>query len=351
MARKRLAVMGAGLIGREHCALIAAHEGAALVAIADPAPAAADLAAKLSAAHFDDYADMLDATRPDGVIVALPNALHRDAGLACVDRGIPCFMEKPVADTVQAARDLAAASSRAGIPVLVGHHRRHSPDIRAARDVVRQGRLGPVVAVSGMWMADKPDPYFDADWRRRAGGGPLLINLIHDIDCLRYIVGEIESVRAFTASGARSFEVEDTASIAIRFECGALGSFILSDAVASPFTWEIASGQALYFPTQPGDCYVIGGRRGTLTVPGMTLWRHEAADGHWQDPFIREAVPLDSTRCYQNQLDHFLAVIDGTAEPVVTADDAMRTLAATLAVDIAAREDRTVTVAEVIAGG
>ena len=163
------------------------------------------------------------------------------------------------------------------------------------------------------------------------------------------MVGEIESVRAFTSNAVRNFSVEDTASIALRFRNGVLGSFLLSDAVASPYTWERTSGQALYFPHQPGDCYFIGGRTGSLAVPSMTLWHHKKIDQHWQDPLVAEPLPLNGGRAYCNQLDHFLDVIGGKATPVVSAREGMVTLAATLAVIIAAQEDRTVTVAELLA--
>ena len=345
----RLALLGAGLIGREHAALVDAHPGAELVGIADTSPAARDYASSLGVAFHADYASLLDEVRPDGAIIALPNHLHVPAGLACIERGIPCLVEKPVADSIEAAHRLIAASEQRGVAVLVGHHRRHSPDIGEARRVVQGGELGELVSVSGMCWFDKSDAYFEAEWRRSEGGGPLLINLIHDIDTLRFICGEIESVRAFTSNAVRGFAVEDTVGAAIRFESGVLGTFSISDAVASPWSWEYTSGQALYFPHQPGAYLFLGGRKGSLSVSDMYLWRHKEAGGHWQDPFVREHKPVDPSRAYVNQLDHFLAVIAGTATPVVTARDGMLTLAATLAVAAAAREDRTVSVRDLAA--
>ncbi|MBT7757912.1 MAG: Gfo/Idh/MocA family oxidoreductase [Rhodospirillaceae bacterium] len=348
MAMLRLAVIGAGLIGREHCTLIREHPGAELVGLADVSEDAASYAQGIRVPYYADYQQLLDDTKPDGVIVAVPNQLHVAAGGACLSRGIPCLVEKPIADTVPAARELVEAAETAGVPILVGHHRRHSPDIREARRIIEAGALGNLVAVNGMWMLDKPDNYFEAEWRRSPGGGPLLINLIHEIDCLRFIVGEIDSVRAFTSNAVRGFGVEDTATIALRFENGVLGSFLMSDAVASPYSWEVTSGQALYFPHQPGDCYFFGGRDGALAVPSMNLWRHDGAGKNWQDPLLRQHMPLDGSRTYRNQLDHFLAVVSGDVVPVVTARDGMMTLAATLAVETAAREDRTVTLAEML---
>jgi len=90
-----------------------------------------------------------------------------------------------------------------GVPLLVGHHRRHSPNIREARRLIQDGLLGEIVAVNGMWMFDKPDNYFEAEWRKKRGGGPLLINLIHEIDCLRFIIGEIERVQVIASNTNR----------------------------------------------------------------------------------------------------------------------------------------------------
>lgn len=345
----RIVLMGVGLIGKEHAKLIQEHPQTELVGIADVSPDGKAFAAELGIPCYADYEQMLDETRPDGVVVALPNRMHVDAGLACVKRGIPMLMEKPVADTVKAAMQLVEASEAADVAILIGHHRRHSPDIRAARRAIGDGDLGQVVAVNGMWLVNKPDNYFAADWRRRAGGGPLLINLIHDIDCLRFVCGEIESVQAITSNSVRKFEVEDTAGVVMRFESGAVGTFLISDAVPSPHAWDIASGQALYFPHQPEDCYFIGGRKATLAVPTMNLWRHEQEAGHWQQPLVRKHMPMERSLTYVNQLEHFIDVIRKKAEPLVSARDGTMTLAAILAVELAAREGRSVSLAEMYA--
>jgi predicted dehydrogenase len=250
----KIGLLGAGQIGREHASLVRRCPAAALSGIADPGPQAKAFAHEIGVPYFSDFHAMLDETQPDGAIVALPNALHLSGGLACIERRIPTLIEKPIADTITAARSLVEESEAASVPVLIGHQRRHSPDIREAKRAISEGLIGDLVTVNGMWLSDKPETYFDVEWRRKPGGGPLLINLIHDLDCLRFICGEIHSVKAFKSRNARGFEVEDTASLAIAFESGALGTFIVSDAVASPFTWDLASGQALYFPHQPANC-------------------------------------------------------------------------------------------------
>jgi len=346
----RIALLGAGLIGREHAELLKAHAGVEIAAICDPSPEAKAVAERLSVPHHADYVSMLDQVKPDGAIVALPNQLHAPAAIACIERGVACLIEKPIAESLAAAARIVDAAEKHDVPVLVGHQRRHSPDIRAAKKAIDAGDLGELVAVNGMTLFDKPEDYFNVGWRTKAGGGVLLINLIHDIDVLRYLVGEIESIRAFTANG-RGFEVEDTASISIRFVNGTLGSFIISDRAVSPWAWEYTSGQALYHPSQPGASLFLAGRKASLSVSDMYLWRHDKQEEHWQHPLVREYRGALGAPTYERQLDHFLAVIRREEKPLISARDGMSTLAATLAVDRAGREDRAISLTEMLEEG
>lgn len=343
-----IVLLGAGLIGREHAALLGRNPQVKLVAIADPAETAKATADTFGSRYFADFREMLDEMRPDGAIIALPNALHVEAALACVERGIPCLVEKPVADTLAAAMLLVEAMERTGVPVLVGHQRRHSPDIAKARQLVEDGTLGRLVALNGMWMTDKPESYFDASWRRLPGGGPLLINLIHDIDCLRFICGDIEEVVAFTSNAVRKFEVEDTAGVCLRFASGALGTIVMSDTAVSPYNWDTAAGQALYFHHQPENTYFLAGTKAALALPSMDLWSHETAAGHWQDPLLKRHVTLDGSRAYENQLGHFIRVITGEEQPLISARDGMMTLATVLAIAEAGRQRCPISVSQML---
>jgi predicted dehydrogenase len=338
----RIAVAGAGLIGRRHIELIQASEACVLAALADPLPAAAELAASLRVPLYASLDELLRTARPDGVILATPNALHVTQALACIAHGVPALVEKPVADRLDDARVLAAAAERAGIPVLVGHHRRHSAVIEAAREVIASGRLGRLVAVSGSATFYKPDGYFDeGPWRKQAGGGPILINMVHEVDNLRALLadsaGEIVQVQAMASNATRGFAVEDTVAIALRFAGGALGCFMLSDCAASPRSWEQTSGEnKRYDHHADEDCYVIAGTQGSLAVPTMRLREYRGERSWWaplhtERPALREADPLAA------QLEHFCAVLRGEAAPRVTVRDAARTLAVTLAIAEAAR--------------
>ena len=337
MAALRLAIAGGGMIGRAHAERIRGHGGCTLAGIADPSPSAAALAQEMGVPLFATLEQMLDATKPDGAVLATPNALHVSGALACIARRVPVLVEKPVADTLAEARQLVAASAASGVPVLVGHHRRHSAILETARSIIASGQLGRLVTVNGSATFRKPDSYYtEGPWRAQRGGGPILINLVHEIDNLRALLGDIVEVQALASNAARGFEVEDTVAINLRFASGVLGTFLLSDAAASPRSWEQTSGEnKRYDHHADEDCYVIAGDQGSLEVPTMRL-RHYAGERSWWAPLASEVIAVPDVDPLLRQLDHFCAVVRGEAAPRVSAADAARTLEVTLAVAQAA---------------
>jgi predicted dehydrogenase len=329
VSRLRIAVVGAGMFGRRHIDTVRREALAELAAVADPA---VDVP---GTQVFRLHDEMLEKARPDGVIVATPNALHVPVALACIERGIPVLVEKPLADTVAAGRRLAQAAKRASVPVLVGHHRRHNPRIERARELVRGGGLGRLAAVSALWLLQKPDDYFDTRWRREPGGGPLLINFIHDVDDLRFICGEITEVRAMTAAAIRKSGVEDSAAVAFRFACGALGTATVSDAVPAPWSWELSSGENPVYPRERENCYFFSGTAASLALPAMELWSYKGKAG-WHAPLTKDTIAVNDEDPQARQLRHFCRVIRGEEAPRIDAEDALRTLAAVEAVHQAA---------------
>jgi len=343
-----LGLIGAGLIGRRHLAVVLPDPAYAAAAIADPAPAAEALAREHGIPYFADAAQMLDEVRPNGAIVASPNQYHLAGALACIERRIPVLVEKPLADSLADALRLTDAAAQAGVPVLVGHHRRHNPILRKAAELITGGAVGRVTAVACLWLSRKPDAYFETAWRREAGGGPVLINAIHDIDCLRMLCGEIESVHAATADAARGFAVEDTAAAVLRFASGALGTLTLSDAVSAPWSWEWNAQENPFYPHEPQSSLFITGTRGALSVPGLEYWWHEPGQG-WGDPLTRRRIPVAPADSYVEQMRNFAAVIRGEAEPVVSGREGALTLAATLAIKESAARGAAVAVHDLIA--
>ncbi|MBV2358658.1 Gfo/Idh/MocA family oxidoreductase [Thalassococcus sp. CAU 1522] len=331
--RPSIAVFGAGLIGQAHIRRVTAQ--ARLAAIVDPAPAARALANEHGAPWFPDPESYLSGHRPDGAIIATPNRLHEAHGLACAASGIPMLVEKPItADTAGAAR-LVDAAEKAGVPLLVGHHRRHNPLIDAARAAIASGRLGDIVAVTAQFWLYKPDVYFEQGWRRMPGAGPVFINLIHDVDLLRFLCGEVSQVMAIESNATRGFDVEDTTAILMRFVNGALGTVTASDTIVAPWSWEFTAGENPAYPHVPIQAYKIGGTDASLSIPDLTLWRHTTMKGWWE-PMVSETLPYAAADPLDRQMAHFVDVIAGRAVPLVSGREALRTLALVEAIKHAA---------------
>lgn len=342
----KIALVGAGLIGRVHLERLDASPDCGCAAICDPTDSAKALAAGRGTPWFASITGMLAAMKPDGAIIATPNALHVPGAIECLEAGVPVLVEKPLAESVAAAQRLVAAQARTGIPVLAGHHRRHNPIVKAARKLVQEGGIGRLVAVNALFLIRKPDDYFDVAWRREAGGGPVLINLIHDIDNVRFICGEIDAVQAMTSSATRGFAVEDTAALIFRFANGALGTATVSDVTPTPWSWELSSGENKAYPQRDGLCYLIAGSEGSLSIPALERWHYQGRQGWWE-PLLRESLAVAPVEPLAEQIRHFCAVIGGSAAPITTAADAARTLAVVEAVGEAARRQGPVSIGQV----
>ena len=335
----RIVVAGAGAIGQEHIKRVLEEPEARLVGIVDREPGVEEQAASLGVEWTADLESMLERVKPDGVVIALPNQLHCSAGLTAIRAGIATLIEKPVCDTVEEALRLAEAAEENGVPVLVGHHRRHSPLTRKAKQIVESGALGRITVVNAMCWLSKPSEYFEGKgaWRRQAGGGVVMINLVHVIDDLRNLCGDVASVLASASSATRGFPVEDTAGIVLGFRSGAIGTVSISDSAAAPWSWELTAGENPAYSQTDQFCYVVAGTEGSLSIPRLEIWHH-GRGGNWWSPIHREprsAEPDSQSRNADpltNQMRHFCDVAKGAAKPLLDVRGALKTLQTTLAV-------------------
>ena len=347
MSRVAVAVIGAGVIGRAHAQALMGLPRCRLAAIVDPTDAARSFAGSLDVPWFGDVATLLETAKPDAAIVATPNATHRALTITFLAAGVPVLVEKPIASTVEDAEAIVQATARTGIPVLVGHHRRHNPIIRRAKAVIEEGLLGRLTNVSILSAFFKPPEYFDLAWRRQAGGGPILINLIHEIDLVRHLCGEVVSIQAVASNAIRGFEVEDTAAVLLRLANGALVTISLSDTGVAPWSWDLSSGESANYPSQPGPVHshFLTGTAGSLTLPTLDHWNY-AGSKSWFAPISRRSLLEERGDPYAEQLRHLGRVVRGEEAPLVSAADATQTLRATLTVREAAKTGLTVAVAE-----
>jgi predicted dehydrogenase len=317
--------MGAGLIGKRHIQHILSRPEATLASIIDPTPAARGTAESLGVAWFPYFLDIPVDERPEGVVVSTPNQVHVANGLECIEAGVAALVEKPLADDLAGAEKLVDVAEHNGVPLLTGHHRRHNPLIQRAKAEIDSGKLGQIVSVHGMFWLLKPDDYFDIAWRREKGAGPVLLNLIHDVDLLRYLVGEVAAAQAAQSKRIRGNAIEETAVIILHFANGALGTVNVSDTIQAPWSWEFTTGENPAYSHTMETCYQVGGTKGSLAIPQLDFWSHPTKASWWA-PIERERLSYVPEDPLGLQIANFCGVIRGTAKPVVSGREGLNTL-------------------------
>lgn len=329
----RLGLIGGGLISAKHIEGSKHIDNGNLVALCDVDPERRVLADELGIPFFTDYREMISQAEIEGVIDGTPNQFHAEVGMACAEKGVCVLTEKPIASSLEEGKRMVKAVEQSGISMLVGHHRRYFPLIRRAREIVQSGQLGKLIGVSMIWALMKPDVYFKVEWRSQKGGGPILINLIHEMDNLRYICGDVAVINARANNLVRSGEVEDTVAVNFELVDGALGTLLVSDTASSPWSYELTSGEnSDYFKTDQ-DCYWFLGTEGSLSFPNMEMWAHpHQREKGWWEPLMRRSEEVPYFAPFTAQLDHFCRVIRDEEKPVITAADGLLTLATTLAI-------------------
>ena len=332
MHKTKLALIGAGTIGQRHLNAMSQVEEAELTAIVDNQPQVESMAVEMNVPFFHTTEEMLRVQQPEGVIVCTPTEIHLEPVLSSLNAGAHVLVEKPITSTMEEAQKIIKTSQTVSREVLVGHHRRYYGTIQETRAMIHKGAIGNLVGISGMWAACKADSYYEPSWRQLRSSGPVLINLIHEIDMLRYICGEITFLSARVTNGLRDHPKEETVAVLMEFEGGALGTFLLSDATPSPWTWEQATGENPNFPKSSQNVYRFTGSEASLEFPNLVLWKHENRNSDWHQKMYPQQIHIELEDAFVSQCAHFCAVICGSEEPRITASDATKTLEATLAV-------------------
>ncbi|KJL48796.1 putative oxidoreductase YcjS [Microbacterium hydrocarbonoxydans] len=224
----RIGIIGTGGIANAHVqGYLAFPEHCEIVALADVAPGRAAQKAEefgISAAGYDDPAQMIAEADLDLVSIATPPSTHAQLTIAALDAGIHVLVEKPMAPSLEECEAMLAAQERSGKLLSVVAQNRFRDDLATLKEVVDSGLLGSIshVRVDSAWWRGLP--YYDLWWRgtwEKEGGGCTLNHAIHHIDLLLWLLGSPAEVTAMLANAQHdNSEVEDLSVAVFRYERG-----------------------------------------------------------------------------------------------------------------------------------
>lgn len=347
----KVLLVGPGLIGVKHAKLIHENENMTLSAIVSPNKEKhADLMEEYQIPFYDSLIDALDTQEFDAVVISSPNELHYEHAKLCMLKGLPVLVEKPLTSCLIEAKKLVELSKETAIPLLVADHRLYNPLLYTAKRFIQSPKFGNVVSYMGSAQFYKPASYFKVGpWRAKIGGGPILINLIHEIGVMRVLCGEIDKVFAFSSNKIRGFEVEDTVSISLEFKNGALGTFMLSDTAVSNKSWEMTTGENHAYPHYPKEwTYHIAGTKASLDFPKMKFRMYDDAfEASWWRPFYDDELKVEHENPLEIQLQHFYDVVTKGIEITSSAENGYRNMLVVEAVKRSIIEKRPVLIEEI----
>ena len=326
MTKINISIVGTGLMGLQHIKAIQKSKKANLHSIVDINYNAKDLSKKYQIPLYTKVSDLLDSQKLDAVIVATPNQLHEKHTVSFLKNKIPVLLEKPISDNIQSAKKIIVSANKNKTPLLIGYHRRHNSIVSIVKDIINKGKLGKVVSANVLCWLYKHKNYYKEKWRVSKGGGPLGINLVHDIDMICYLLGSIKYVQAFTSNKTRKFKVEDTATISLIFNSGALCSLNLSDTIVAPWSYELTAGENPLYPITDQSAYMIGGTKGSLQFPNLKFWFYKKERSWWNKIFVHKNKNKKDDNTLVNQIDHFADVVVKKVKPKVNGNDGLISL-------------------------
>jgi UDP-N-acetylglucosamine 3-dehydrogenase len=326
--RMRLAIIGAGTMGRLYAERIARIEGLMLAGVCDTKLAAAcEVAALGSAPGFDSFERMLEEAEPDVLCICLPTHLHRDWTLRAAGAGLHVICEKPMASTLEEARHMMEACRAGGVRLFVAHVVRFFPDYADALGRIASGEIGEVRLAS--LRRAGPHPGLARGWYRdpAKSGGVTLDLMIHDLDYVLAALGEVHAVYGAETRG----DGIHAAVATLHFSSGAIARVESVWGAPGPFRTDAE------FVGTDGGIRLDSDAGAGPTERGCS--RESEGTPRVEVPGLPSAYDP-----YEAELCHFAECIRTGAHSLVTDTDAYRALALALTVERSIRSGHVVKV-------
>ena len=334
----RMAVVGCGRIAASHFKAIEAHkDDLELIAVCDSDPASLRLTQERQrAAGYASLPELLRDAQVDLVSLCTPSGLHPQQAILAARAGCHVITEKPMATRWSDGLHMVRECDEADVHLLVVKQNRRNTTLQLLKRALEKRRFGRIYMVTLNVFWSRPQSYYDsAKWRGtwEFDGGALMNQASHYVDLVDWLIGPVESVQAYVATLARNIQVEDTATVGVRWRSGALGSINVT---------------MLTYPKNLEGSITIVGERGTVRIGGVAvneIQHWEFADSDPDDENIRSAsyqptsvYGAGHTLYYAN----VVKVVRGQAEAETDGREGLRSLELLIASYLSARDGRRV---------
>ena len=332
----RFGLVGCGRIAHKHFEAINIHaDDIKLVAVCDTNESALHKAVSRTGAQgFNTLTGLLVEAKPDAVVLCTPSGLHPTHAIESARAGCHVITEKPMATRWVDGLSMVRACDKTGVRLFVVKQNRRNQTLQLLKRAIERKRFGRIymVAINVFWS--RGQEYYDTDkWRGtwEFDGGALMNQASHYVDLVDWLIGPVESVQAYVATLARDIQVEDTATVGIRWRSGALGSVNVT---------------MLTYPKNYEGSITIIGEKGTVRVGGIAvneIQHWEFADADEDDAKVR-AANYETTSVYgfghPLYYENVIKTLRCSADPETDGREGLRSLEILIASYLSARDGR-----------
>lgn len=332
MEALRFGLVGCGRVAPRHAKFLGDLPGAALSAVADIVDTRADhFAHEYGADAYYNYEKMLERDDLDVITICTPSGLHAEMGIKAAQAGKHVLVEKPIALSLEDANALIKAADDAGVLLGVVLQNRYNPPMQKTCEAVQAGLLGRLLLGNATVRWFRPQEYYEDHWHGTLAmdGGALMNQSIHHIDALQWLIGDVESVFAYTATLAHRMEAEDTGVAVLKFKNGALGT---------------VEGSTVTYPQNLEGSIAIFGEHGSVKVGGTALnrrviWKIDGQLEHEREILTQEQLDPPSVygSSHREVIADMIDAVRNNRAPQTNGSEAIRSLEIVLAIYESAR--------------
>lgn len=330
----RTALIGCGKVGGLHAAALTSLPESTLVAVCDSTPDRAEkFAARYGGRPFCDLSKLIRETGAEAVFICTPHPLHAEAAVLAAEAGLHVMVEKPMAASLADCDRMLRAAEKSGVTLSVMSQRRFYESAQRMKGAIEAGRIGQPILGLFLMFSWRDEAYYQSDpWRGKwstEGGGVLVNQSPHQLDLLRWFMGDVQEISGQWANLNHPYvEVDDTAVATLKFKNGALGSIVTSLCQKPGLFTKVhihgSNGASIGVETDRGATFIAGVSK-IAEPPLNDLWtipgeEHRLAEFHAEDR-ARFAGIDPVTHYHALQIQDFLRAIRSDRQPLVTGRD------------------------------